>query len=107
MSGVIFQCFENEIFDDETLRCVYNNEQSTPPPTTTITVTFPTLPTITTSTPPQVTTDDPLSDDICENLFFDFIEHPTDCGLAIFCFEEAPIIRECPKGEIFDIRTEQ
>lgn len=44
---------------------------------------------------------------ICEGLNFNFIAHPNDCGLAIFCFEGTPIVRECPKGEIFDARAER
>lgn len=94
VTGVIFQCFENEIFDSEALRCVYSF--ATPP----------TIP-IDTSSLPQITTEDPVLDGICENLFFDFIEHPTDCGLLIFCYMQFPIIRECPQGEIFDIQRTQ
>lgn len=76
------------------LRCVYDSETPSTVP-------------IDTSSLPQITTEDPTLDEVCENLFFDFIEHPFDCGLLIFCYQETPIIRECPPNQIFHIETLQ
>lgn len=85
--GFILQCFENESFDQNSLRCVYNKAPSTIPIATTNIPEFPGL------------------DGVCNGKFFNFIDHPTDCGKAIFCFEESPIIRECPQGQIFESKT--
>lgn len=86
-NGIILQCYENEYFDENQLRCVYNQ------PTTTI-------PIWTTSAPPNF-------DGICDGLEFNFISHPSDCGKAIFCFQQEPVIRECPPGQIFNINRER
>ncbi|KAG5677761.1 hypothetical protein PVAND_007492 [Polypedilum vanderplanki] len=87
-NGIILQCHPNELFDENQLKCVTIDEINT---TTTI---------ITTTT--TVSTEPPNYNDLCEGLFFDFIEHPNDCGKAIFCYEEQAIVRECSLGTIFD-----
>lgn len=74
--GIVLQCYENEFFDESSLRCVYRQ-----------------------------TTHPPNFDGICDGKEFNFINHPFDCGKAIFCFQEEPIVRECPIGQIFDINT--
>jgi hypothetical protein len=84
--GVILQCHENELFDENRLKCMMDDEIDTT-----------TLSTTTTTTAPP-----PDYDRLCEGLFWDFIEHPTDCGQAIFCYEQRAIVRQCPAGEIFD-----
>lgn len=53
----------------------------------------------------ETTTNLPGLEDVCNGKDFNFINHPTDCGKAIFCFDQNPIIRECPEGQIFDINT--
>lgn len=51
------------------------------------------------------TTNPPSLEGICDGKEFSFVSHPSDCGKAIFCFQETPIVRECPQGQIFDINT--
>lgn len=83
--GFVLQCYQNEIFDENLLRCVYSGD-------TTVGI---------------GTTSQPGFDGVCDGLLFNFIQHPSDCGKAIFCYEESPIVRECPQGQIFDPRLER
>lgn len=84
--GYIFNCFGNELFDEILLKCVESSDTTLP---------------IATTSPP----DNPNLDGVCDGRIFEFIEHPFDCGKAIFCYEQSPIVRECPKGNIFDINV--
>jgi hypothetical protein len=90
-SGIVFQCYHNEIFDSSRLKCVgIGGEEQT-----------------TTTTMAIDTTTSLNLDGVCENLFFDFIAHPSDCGKGIFCYNQYPILRECADGTIFDINIEK
>lgn len=53
---------------------------------------------------PVETTTEPDLTGVCNGVDFGFMEHPTDCGLAIFCFYEEKVLRECPENQIFDIQ---
>lgn len=86
--GYTFECLANESFDEKLLKCVDNSDTTVP---------------IATTSPP----DNPNLDGVCDGRIFEFIEHPIDCSKAIFCFEEKPILRECPKGSIFDVNVQR
>lgn len=53
---------------------------------------------------PTETTNAPDLSGICDGVDIGFLEHPSDCGLAIFCFNQEKILRECGDGQIFDVR---
>lgn len=117
-NGVLFTCMENEFFHpviNECLRWPESTSQS--PGTQTVTTVTSTLPNTsseretTTSTPEpdtttRVTITTPLPlEGVCDGKFFDFVKHPSNCALFIFCYEQKEFLRQCPEFKIFDIVT--
>lgn len=88
-TGVILQCYENETFDNNLLKCIRNDEITT-------------LPTVTTTT-----TEPPDLNGLCRGRDFDFVAHPSDCAKVIFCFREDAILRHCEEGTIFDLVNQE
>lgn len=61
----------------------------------------------TTSLEATTTRSMPNLDGVCDGLNFNFLEHPSDCSKAIFCFYGQKILRQCPDDMIFDINIEE
>lgn len=97
--GVILQCNGDQIFDPTVRRCIDKINETT---TTEIPNTTTEVPTTTTS---EITTIAPDYSYLCRGLNNEFINHPTDCGFAIYCHNEMAFLRECPENTIFDINT--
>lgn len=85
--GVILQCDIGKIFIADIMKCDYEDVGTT-------------TPNIPTTTPPDY-------NELCRGLNFDFIEHPSDCGKLLFCFNGVAILRECPPNTIFDINLSE
>lgn len=83
--GTIMQCFEDEWFDPTINECL--STATTEPATTTTRV--------------IITTQAPNIDGLCRGIFNEYVEHPTNCALFIFCYEEMEFLRQCPQFQIF------
>jgi Chitin binding Peritrophin-A domain len=125
-NGVLFTCMENEFFHPVINECLkWPESTSENPGTQTVSVVIPTLPVSTSSTffpetsrEPEsttavpetttsrviITTPTPL-EGICDGKFFEYVQHPSNCALFIFCYDEKEFIRQCPEFTIFDIKT--
>ena len=42
---------------------------------------------------------------LCEGLVDQFISHPTNCAIAIFCHNQRAFLRECDTETIFDLTS--
>ncbi|KAL7052150.1 hypothetical protein ACKWTF_004790 [Chironomus riparius] len=91
--GVILQCNGDQIFDPNVRKCIDKIVETTTE-----------IPTTTTSEIPTTTPD---YNYLCRGLINEFINHPTDCGIAIYCHNEVAFLRDCPVNTIFDINTSQ
>jgi hypothetical protein len=117
-NGVLFTCMENEFFHPVINECLKWPEPTTENPgTQTVSVVIPTLPVSTSTFLPEtskepetttsrvvITTPTPL-EGICDGKFFEYVQHPSNCALFIFCYDEKEFIRQCPEFTIFDIKT--
>jgi hypothetical protein len=111
--GVLFSCLENEFFSPVINECLKWPElTSENPGTQTITIEISTFPESTSTQIPDttttrvvVTTSPTPLEDICEGKFFEYIKHPTNCALFIFCYDQKEFLRQCPEFTIFDIKT--
>jgi len=92
--GVILQCDGYKIFDPTVRKCIDEIIQTTTSE----------IPSTTTSEIPTTT---PNYNSLCRGLINEFLNHPTDCGFAIFCHNEMAFLRECPENTIFDINISQ
>ncbi|XP_070501889.1 uncharacterized protein [Chironomus tepperi] len=91
--GVILQCNGEQIFDPTVRTCIDKIVDTTTE-----------IPSTTTSEIPTTT---PGFNYLCRGLNNVFINHPTDCGFAIYCHNEVAYLRECPENTIFDISISQ
>ena len=121
--GVLFNCLENEFFHPVINECLKwpeattttESETTTEPETTTTvplcnstpdpeTTTYTEAESSTSTEATTTTVPTPL-EGICEGKRFEYIEHPTNCALYIFCYDEREFVRQCPEFLIFDIKT--
>lgn len=107
-SGVLFQCFDDEIFHPVIHECV-SDRTSVPTETSTSTQTYESTwesstEQSTSTSQGIVTTQAPNLDELCKGKYFEYIEHPTNCALSVFCYEQMYFVRQCPEYQIFDIK---
>ena len=102
--GIILQCNGERIFDPVVRKCIDKNEETTTseiPSTTSTTTEIPSTTTL------EIPTTTPDYSYLCAGINNQFVNHPTDCGIAIYCHNEVAYLRECPINTIFDINISQ